>query len=287
MLGYLGALDGIGHLNLGVQKAQYRATFRDGRTGATTTSRAAPWLYNATLTVELGRALSVYAGTQRGLEDSGAAPENAANRNEQLPATRTTQYEGGVRWRFHGSQVVVSAFQITKAYFAFDAASRFTESGVVRHRGVEASLSGRFIDQRLTVLVGGLLMQPRVQGEARDLGLVGERPAGTPSLVGRLDANYRTAIFGGLTPTLSVVYTGRRAAGLKPLIALGNRQLMLAGYATVERGLRQQFKVGRVPASFRAVVQNAFDAKTWKVVAANTLYPEERRRFSVSFAADF
>lgn len=287
MLGYLGALDGVGHLNLGVQKARYRATFRDGRTGVITTSRAAPWLYNATLTVELGHALSVYAGTQRGLEDSGAAPENAANRNEQLPATRTTQYEGGVRWRFHGGQVVVSAFQITKPYFAFDAASRFTESGVVRHRGVEASLSGRFIDQRLTLLVGGLLMQPRVQGEARDLGLVGERPAGTPSLVGRLDANYRTAIFGGLTPTLSVVYTGRRAVGLRPQVALGNGQLMLAGYTTVELGLRQQFKIGRVPASFRAVVQNAFDAKTWKVVAANTLYPEERRRLSVSFAADF
>jgi hypothetical protein len=42
-----------------------------------------------------------------------------------------------------------------------------------------------------------------------------------------------------------------------------------------------------VPASFRAVVQNVFDAKTWKVVAANTLYPDERRRFSLSLAADF
>jgi iron complex outermembrane receptor protein len=287
MLGYLGALDGIGHLNLGIQKAQYRATFRDGRSGVTMTSRAAPWLYNATLTIELDRALSVYAGTQRGLEDSGAAPENAANRNEQLPATRTTQYEGGLRWRFHGGQVVVSAFQITKPYFAFDAAFRFIESGVVRHRGVEASLSGRFFDQRLTVLAGGLLMQPRVQGKARDLGLIGERPPGAPLLLVRLDANYRTDIFGGLTPTLACVYTGRRAAGLRPLASLGNRQLMLPAYATVELGLRQQFKIGRVPASFRAVVQNAFDAKTWKVVAANTLYPDERRRLSVTLAADF
>jgi len=287
MLGYLGALDGIGHLNLGVQKARYRATFRDGRTGQATTSHAAPWLYNATLTVELGKAFQLYAGTQRGLEDSGAAPENAANRNEQLPATLTRQYEGGVRYRFPGGQVVVSAFQITKPYFAFDSGLRFTESGGVRHRGIEASLSGRFLGQRLTVLLGGLLMQPRVQGEARDLGLVGERPAGTPSMVARLDANYRTAIFGGLTPTVSLVYTGRRAAGLRALTSLDGRQLMLRAYTTAEFGLRQQFKVGRVPASFRAVVQNAFDARTWKVVAANTLYPEERRRFSLSLAADF
>jgi iron complex outermembrane receptor protein len=287
MLGYLGALDGVGHLNLGLQRAHYSAVFHDGRTGIETTSRDAPWLYNTTLTVELTRALSVYAGTQRGLEDSGAAPENAVNRLEQLPATRTTQYEGGLRWHFTGGQLVVSAFQITKPYFAFDATNRFEEVGLVRHRGVEASLSLHLVDGRLTAVAGGLLMQPRVSGEARDLGLVGERPAGTPSLVVRLDANYRTDLFGGLTPTSSFVYFGERAAGARPLAALGGRQLMLHAYATFDLGLRQQFKVGHVPASFRAVVQNAFDAKTWKVVAASTLYPEERRRFSLSFAADF
>ena len=38
-----------------------------------------------------------------------------------------------------------------------------------------------------------------------------------PSLFARLDANYRTDIFGGLTPTLSIVYTGKRALGARPL----------------------------------------------------------------------
>jgi iron complex outermembrane receptor protein len=287
MLGYLGAIERIGHLNLGLQKARYRGTFRDGRSGVPSTSRDDPWLYNATLTLDFSQAVSGYAGTQRGLEDSGAAPENAANRNEQLPAARTTQYEGGLRWRFHGGQVVVSAFQITKPYFAFDATNRFERAGLVRHRGIEASLSGHFLDDRLTLLAGGLLMEPRVTGEARDRGLVGKRPVGTPSLLTRIDANYRTRIFGGLTPTLSAVHSSKRAIGSRPLPALGGRQLMLAGYTTVDLGLRQQFTIGKVPASFRAVVQNAFDTKTWKVVAANTLYPEERRRLSVSVAADF
>ena len=45
--------------------------------------------------------------------------------------------------------------------------------------------------------------------------------------------------------------------------------------------------MGAVHASLRAVAQNVFDAASWKVVAANTLYPEERRRFTISLAADF
>jgi iron complex outermembrane receptor protein len=286
MLGYLGQLGRRLRVNLGVQKARYRADFREGRTGLDTTSRDSPWLYNATVAWDVVPAVAVYAGTQRGLEDSGAAPENAANRNEQLPATRTRQIEGGVRWRFRQGQLAASLFQITKPYFAFDAASRFVEAGTVRHRGAEASLSGRF-GPRLNLLAGALLMRPRVTGAARDLGLVGPRPAGTPSLLARIDVNYRSGIFGGLTPTATLVHTSARAAGARPLAALGGRQLTLPAYTTVDLGLRQQFTLGRVPASFRAVLQNALDAKTWKVVAANTLYPEERRRFVLNVTADF
>ena len=47
------------------------------------------------------------------------------------------------------------------------------------------------------------------------------------------------------------------------------------------------FRIGATHASIRAVAQNVFDAASWKVVAANTLYPEERRRFTISLAADF
>ena len=61
----------------------------------------------------------------------------------------------------------------------------------------------------------------------------------------------------------------------------------MPGYATVDLGVRQQFRIGSVPVSFRFVLQNAFDAATWKVVTANTLSIEERRRFTLSLAADF
>ena len=62
---------------------------------------------------------------------------------------------------------------------------------------------------------------------------------------------------------------------------------MVPGYTTIDLGLRQSFRLGAVPMSFRMLVWNVTDAKTWKVVAANTLLPEERRRFNLTVTADF
>lgn len=277
LLGYTGKLAGVGTINLGLQKARYRGTSRDGRTGVVTAQRDDPWLYNASIGVALTPHLSFYLGTEKGLEDSGAAPENAINRNEQMPATRTTQYEGGLRWKFPNGQLVVNAFQIEKPYFSFDSAGLFTQLGNVRHRGIETSLTGRF-GKRFSVVAGALAMQPRVTG--------GLRPAGTPSLYVRVDANYRTDIFGGLTPTLSFAHTGARAVGARALTP-GGAQLMVPAFSTLDLGLRQQFNVGSVAASFRMAVNNVFDAATWRVVAANTLYPDERRKVSATISADF
>ena len=289
MLGYAGTIDGVGRINLGLQKADYRATFADAVTGNTTVSRARPWLYNASLSVDLSRALSLYAATATGLEDSGAAPETASNRNEQLRAARSTQYEAGLRWNFGKSHLVVSAFQITKPYFGFDISAPgvlkpYVELGKVRHRGVEASLAGHFGD-RLHVLAGAVLMQPRVVDPPIDPGLVGVRPAGTPSLYARMDLNYRTDIFGGLTPIAALTYSGSRAVGPPP--APGLPQVMLPPHVTLDLGLRQRFTLGKVPASMRFMLSNVFDETAWKVIAANTLMMDDRRRIMLTVSADF
>jgi iron complex outermembrane receptor protein len=280
MLGYTGELAGLGSINLGLQKARYRATNLAGATGTVTRSRDNPWLYNATVGFDLSPELSAYIGSETGLEDSGTAPEIATNRNEQLPSTRSTQYEAGLRWKHGGAQLVVSAFQITKPNFAFDPGLAFVRQGDVRHRGIETSFSGHFGD-RLHVVAGAVLMQPRV------LGAAGGRPAGTPSAFARLYASYRTDVLGGLTPTLALVYTGSRAVTLRSAVDPAAPQLMAPGSAVVDLGLRQQLKIGSIPASVRLVVYNVLDDQSWKVVAANTLYPDERRRVSLSLAADF
>ncbi|MDG2002889.1 MAG: TonB-dependent receptor [Novosphingobium sp.] len=286
MLGYIGSVEGLGQLNLGIQKGRYRAQFRDSTTGLIDRTRASPWLYNATLTVHITSSLSAYVGSERGLEDSGVAPESATNKGEQLPATLATQYEGGLRWKFTGGQFILNAFQITKPYFSFDGARNFVELGRERHRGIEASLSGHF-GERFNLLAGVVAMKAQVTGAAVDRGELGRRPAGRPAVHARIDAHYRTDIFGGLTPTASLAYNSSRAASSRPFGTLGGKQVTLPGFAALDLGLRQKFKIGSVPFSFRAVVDNVFDKKAWKVVAADTLFSDGRRRFSIYVAADF
>lgn len=285
MLGYLGRLPGVGHINIGVQKARFRASNRNGTTGAVTTSRDDPWLYNATVGVNVTPSISLYLGTQRGLEDSGTAPDLATNRNEQLPPTRTTQYDGGIRWKFGGGQLVVNAFQITKPYFSYDTSNLFTRIGDVRHRGIEASLSGHF-GKRLQIVAGALALQPRVSNVTPTAGQQGELPTGTPSKYVRIDSNYKTDIFGGLTLTAGLQYTGTRAVSAKPFDSLGGKQLMLPGVTTIDLGVRQQFTLGGVPMNLRAVLANVFDHTSWKVLAPNVLDIDERRRFSLTLVAD-
>src|SRR6185436_4468249 len=113
-----------------LQKTRYRASFR--RQGKDTATTDEPWLYNATLVVSPASRWLVYGGLNRGLEESGVAPEIADNRNEALAASRTTQFEGGARIRLGSTQLTVSAFQIGKPYFTLDANNRFTDLGKVR-----------------------------------------------------------------------------------------------------------------------------------------------------------
>lgn len=286
LLGYVAKIEDFGTLNLGLQKARYRGTFHDAVKDTITTTRDNPLLYNAMASVTLTPGLSAYIGAQRGLEDSGSAPENAANPREQLPATRTTQYEGGLRRTFDGGALVVNAFQITKPYFSFGAGRVFTHVGTVRHRGIEASLAGH-LTPRLNVVAGAVLMKPRVSGPARDLGLLGARPAGTPSVHARVDLQYKTDLAGGFTPIATFTYASSRAVGDRSLASLGGKQLMIAAHPTLDLGFRHRIALGRTPVGVRAMLNNVFDHPSWSVVAANTLKVQERRRFTLMMTADF
>ena len=62
---------------------------------------------------------------------------------------------------------------------------------------------------------------------------------------------------------------------------------VISGTDNLRFDLWSVFHLGKLPASFRFVLMNAFDAASWKIVAANTVVPEERRRFTLALTADF
>ena len=283
-LGYIGRLAGVGQVNIGVTRTIYHAETRSPL--GITRSSARPWLYNASVMIQPTRHLSLYAGYVTGLEDSGIAPENALNRNEQLPASPTRQIDAGIKLDIARMSLVASVFQISKPYFSFDGVGNYVQIGKVRHRGIEVSASGK-LTSRLQILAGAVMMDPVVTGFAVDAGLHGKLPVGTTRLHAKIDGNYRTDIFGGLTFTLAMLHDGRRAISSAPYHALHDRQLMLPAQTTFDLGARQNFTLGRAAASFRLVIGNIFNQRGWKILAPNSLQPDETRRYNLYLYVDF
>jgi iron complex outermembrane recepter protein len=285
MAGYIGKFDGVGLVNLGIQRSIFRARTVTG-SGTASGTDAEEWLYNASLGVEITPNLLLYAGTQRGLEDIGSAPETAANRGEHLPAVLSRQHEAGLRWKFGKHVLLIGVFEITKPYFSFDAANRYVRLGDEKHTGIEASFSGHFAGDRLTVLAGFVVFDPVVDGPGRDLGILGRTPVGIRGTRGRVDLEYRTDLWGGLTPTLTLEYRGSTSAAAEPIPGT-DEQVQLGSHLSIDIGLRQPLRIGRIPATIRLKAEDLLNQNRWLAPASRTLFQGDKRRFSVSLLVDF
>jgi iron complex outermembrane recepter protein len=186
---YDGRWPGVGSISLGLQRTWcHEGVDRQGSPLALTDDEA--WLPNVTISAELSRRLALYGSYTRGLEESGLAPDSAANRTEALPAILTEQIDAGLRWKLTTSfSLVAGLFDVRKPYFAADEANVFRELGDVRHRGAELSLAGP-IAEGLTIVAGAVLMQPQVTGDGVALGRVGPRPLGQPAQLLTLATQY-------------------------------------------------------------------------------------------------
>lgn len=280
-IGYLTKLGDMGTLNIGLQKTFYNSVKNTGMDAATS-SRS--WLYNAMLAVSLRPQLVIFAGTSRGLEESGFAPENALNRGENLPATHTRQIELGMRTEIARMQVLATVFRIEKPYFNFLNSGFFTNIGTVRHQGVELSLSGKPVPA-LTILAGAVVMRPEVVSQSSNISVTGSRPVGVADLSLRLDSEY--SIRGtGLSGTLSILYLGKRAASAG--IYRGFRaQVYAPSLTTLDFGVRFRFSIAGHDSTARLLLANVFDHKSWKVIASNSLQVNDGRRLSLSFTIDY
>ncbi|WP_068873039.1 TonB-dependent receptor domain-containing protein [Xanthomonas translucens] len=189
-IAYEGRWRGAGELSIGVQKTDYhKHVSLPGL--ALSTTRATPWLYSVAGAANVRDDLAVYASYTRGLEESGTAPSNAANRDEPLPAILTNQRDAGLRWALTPKlRLVAGAFDLRKPYLLLDAANVFTRLGEQRHRGVELSLAGE-LTLRLNVVAGALVLEPSVSGQGVALGRVGKIPVNQPRRNLRLNVDWR------------------------------------------------------------------------------------------------
>lgn len=278
-LGYEGRWREVGEASLGIQRANYEKEV-DQPDLPRTATRDEPWLVNATLAAYLSDEVALYGGYTRGLEESGIAPADVANRNQALPAIRTRQMDAGVRWAITPDfKLVVGAFEVEKPYFTTDERNVFTTLGAVRHRGMELSLTGS-PTKTLSVVAGAVLMEPRVTGDAVESGRVGDEPIGQTSRHLRANVEYRPALAPGLSFDVAIANYGDRTASR-------DARSEVPGYTSIDVGARYRFELGNVPATLRVQAANVTDEFTWNINGNNSFGLTDGRRYLAQLAVDW
>jgi iron complex outermembrane receptor protein len=248
---YDGRWKDVGEISFGISKTHFRKETAIPDVPVAVT-RSAPLLYNATAAAELTPSVTVYAGYARGLEGSGVAPPNAANRNEPLPVILTEQKDGGVRIQLtRGIKAVAGLFDLSRPYFGLDASQVYKQVGAVRDRGAEFSLSGS-VTPRLSVVAGGILFKPRVNAAAATAGNIGSRPVGVPTHLLMANANWKTSFARGLELDVAFLHRGRMAATTDNLVFIPPR-------ARVDLGTHYRFRLAKRSATLRVQLLNLFD----------------------------
>ncbi len=260
--GYEGKWDGVGELSLGVQRTDYDK--RIGLPGAVpVTTRTTPWLFNANAAVVITPRLAAYGGYVSGLEESGVAPEQAANRNEAQPAIRTRQFDAGLRWNPVGDlRLVAGLFEVAKPYFNLDGGGIYRELGEVRQRGLEASFSGP-LTRNLTIVAGTVQLRPRVTA---NLAGVGRAPVGTIRETYTASADWRPPWAPGISLDASLFHTSSQVATVSNQVAIPARTL-------VDIGGRYRFTLAGKSALLRVQVENIGDVQGFELFGAGAYRP--------------
>jgi iron complex outermembrane recepter protein len=268
---------GVGSFAVGVLNDHYRRTV-SMPSGTVDTDRTNPWLLNLRLATDPGRALIIYGSFVQGLEDSALAPVSANNRNEPPPATRTWQVDGGIRWapseRLH---VIFGAFDIHKPYFNVDAENVYTQLGSLQYRGLETSLS--YNDGGLTVLAGGVRLQPRVSRTIPEPGATGNVPLGPVPLTATANVDYAPPRWG---PWAASMQWNR----LSSRVETTDNAIYLPALATLAAGVRYHWTLRSRPWTVRLDGFNLTDARGLHVSSLYVVLPEQGRRFMLTLATD-
>jgi len=230
--------------------------------GARTRRADNTWFYNASAVFAAGDALTLFANTVKGVEESGIAPQNAVNRSEVLPPVTAEEYEVGARYALTPRlNLTVAGFDTTKLTSGLRPDGVFALVGEVNHRGVELSLNGE-VRPGTNIVVGGMMMKPRLSGQLVEAGLIGRKPAAVSSSLGVLSVDQRLSFAPGWSADARVAWQGPRIGNVANTIRV-------KGYATLGLGGRYAFDWNGKPLLLRFAVSNVFNTQSYSVAPGN------------------
>ena len=277
-VGYEASWSGL-RLKGGVQRSRHERTFTPpGLPSFTTTS--SPWLYDISAVAALGKRWTMFATATRGLEDSGVAPANAANRNEALPPVVARQQELGLRLRATETlTLIASAYSIEKAAAGFDAAGVYGLVGDLRHRGLELSLAGR-LREGLRIVAGAALLDAERAGPQIEAGILSAEPPGVARYQALGGVSWAVPGLDGLSLDAQVNHSGSRRVR-------SSSDLRTGPLTTVDVGGLYAFRVQDANVTLRLRVLNLLDEGKWVAMRSETLDRPNRRGVRLSLTTRY
>jgi len=251
--GYSGTYFERLELKFGLHRSIYTKTVAPPL-GVATARTDRKTLYDASAIFALTPSTTLFANAVRGVEESGTAPQNAANRFAVLPPVIAREYEIGIRQELTDTLVLgVSGFDTTKLTAGLDPNGVFALVGKVRHRGVEVSLTGEVVEGT-SVVIGGLGMKPKLSGQLVSAGLVSARPVGVSASLGfaGIDQKFSWAPNWAFDARMS--WQAGRAAD--PTNTYGPKGFMMASF-----GARYNFAWGEQQGQLRLLTSNLFGGR--------------------------
>ncbi len=218
-------------------------------------------LYNLSAVVVVNRRIALFAATVRGLEESGVAPQSAVNQYEVLPPVIAKQFELGAKVEIAPNLTLnAAAFDVQKQIPGFASNGVYGLVGTDRHSGVEASLAGRVLDST-SIVVGGVLMRPRLSGGAVGLSNQAERsPPNVSAHTGLLSVNHRLSQLRGVSLDFRLTWQSPR------YVTVANTY-RVPGFADLAVGFRYELPTRSAPTYLRFVVSNLLSNRPYVIGA--------------------
>jgi len=279
-------------LLVGVRKADYTETNRD--TGAISFDDA-PTSVSYGVIVKPQAWISVYGTHMEGLESTPAAPMNAANAGEVLPATESTQREVGVKLELKPGLLLQAAyFDVERGSSFVNGANVYVLDGRARFRGTELSVTGELTADWSLYATGQVLDAEQISGADT---LITTDPATgavtvVPTVVGRTIENtprhtlsfateYRLSrLIPGLSVNGAVYYVGERAVNQF-------NQAFIPSYTLLDFGAAYTAVVRGKDVTVRLTAQNVANERYFSSTGGNVVSQAPPRTLKLSLTTLF
>jgi iron complex outermembrane recepter protein len=265
-----------------VRRNQYVGEDDAGKLRPNALTDAGFWLPSVALVYSLRPNVSLYTSYAQGLEHGGVAPKGTSNQRQALEPSKSKQVELGVKADIRADlSATLALFQIRKGLEYTNAASTYVRNGEAQNRGLEMALNGR-ATRELTVGISATALNTEQSGTGL-ASMDGKRVTNVAAFKSSVYADYAVPQVTGLNVSANWQYSGKKAFDEENTV-------FVPKYHVVNLAAAYSTRIGGVPTTLRAGIDNAFDKFYWRDVTPDLggyLMPGASRTGRVSAQFDF